>query len=89
MNEAGGSLVKFIKIPKIVIAMTNQSDFFGFLITEEPIHAITMAALAAQTVVIPAALIGIIWFETTCSTSRRTLLNLMVLANCCAVLEFM
>ena len=69
--------------------MSNQSDFFSFLVHDEPIHAVTMAALAAQAVVIPAALIGIIWFEMTCSTKRRTLLNLMVLANCFAVLEFM
>lgn len=67
---------------------TNQSDFFYFLLKDNPITILTITSLIIQVFIVPAFLLCIIWYERVGSDNNRTLIGMMVSANCWVVIEY-
>ena len=68
---------------------SQSPDFFDFLIKDYPVSMISITSLIIQVFVVPSLLHGIIWYERVGSDMKRTLIGMMVSANCWTVTEFM
>ena len=68
---------------------SQSTDFFDFLIKDYPVSMISITFLIIQVFVVPALLLGIVWYERVGSDMKRTLIGMMVSANCWVLTEFM
>jgi hypothetical protein len=63
-------------------------DFFAFLMENNWMKLTAMFFCSIQVFILPIFLFGIIWFERFGLDQKRTMINMMVSANCWAVIEF-